>query len=66
MTSVRDFSAPHFYRILSCAPTADAACRGLRAAGFAVDYVEDREGRRLGAVRLGDVRLIDNVLLGAQ
>jgi pantoate--beta-alanine ligase len=57
--------APLFYRVLSSAPTAGAACRDLRAAGFAVDYVEDRAGRRLGAVRLGDVRLIDNVPVGA-
>jgi pantoate--beta-alanine ligase len=56
--------APMFYRALSSAPTADAASRELRQAGFEVDYVEDRDGRRLGAVRLGDVRLIDNVLLG--
>ena len=55
--------APEFYRILSSAPTAAAACRELRATGFDVDYVEDREGRRLGAVRLGEVRLIDNVPL---
>jgi pantothenate synthetase len=34
------------------------------ADGFSVDYVEDREARRLAAVRLGDVRLIDNVPLG--
>ena len=33
----------------------------LRECGFAVDYVDDVEGRRLGAVRLGGVRLIDNV-----
>jgi pantothenate synthetase len=26
-----------------------------------VDYVADRDGRRLAAVRLGRVRLIDNV-----
>ena len=58
--------APQFYRVLSSAPTAGAACRELREAGFAVDYVEDRAGRRLGAVRLGDVRLIDNVSLGGR
>jgi pantoate--beta-alanine ligase len=57
--------APRFYRALSSAPTAETARRELIAAGFAVDYVEDRDGRRLGAVRLGDVRLIDNVALGA-
>lgn len=58
--------ASEFYRALSSAPTADVACRDLRAAGFAVDYVEDRDRRRLGAVRLGDVRLIDNVPLGGR
>jgi pantoate--beta-alanine ligase len=51
---------------LRSAPTADAASRDLQRAGFVVDYVEDRDGRRLGAVRLGDVRLIDNVPLGEQ
>jgi pantoate--beta-alanine ligase len=55
--------APGFHGLLSSARTAEAAARGLEAAGFVVDYVEDRDGRRLGAVRLGDVRLIDNVLL---
>jgi len=35
----------------------------LAAAGFAVDYIEDRDGRRFGAVRLGLTRLIDNVPL---
>ncbi len=56
--------APQFYRALSTAPTADAAVRDLAAAGFLVDYVVDMDARRLGAVRLGDVRLIDNVPLG--
>jgi pantoate--beta-alanine ligase len=56
--------APQFYRILSSASSAEAAGRELRATGFEVDYVEDRDGRRLGAVRLADVRLIDNVPLG--
>ncbi len=53
--------ASEFYRALSSAPTADDAQLELRNAGFDVDYVEDRAGRRLGAVRLGGVRLIDNV-----
>jgi pantoate--beta-alanine ligase len=53
--------APALYRALTTAPTADAAALLLREQGFAVDYVEDRNGRRLGAVRLGAVRLIDNV-----
>lgn len=55
--------ASELSRVLSTAPTSDLASRALREAGFVVDYVEDRDGRRLGAVRLGDVRLIDNVPL---
>ena len=58
--------APHLYRSLTSARTADAAADALRAAGFLVDYVEDRDGRRIAAVRLGGVRLIDNVQLEAQ
>lgn len=58
--------ASQFYRTLAGASTADQACRALRAAGFVIDYVEDHDGRRLGAVRLGDVRLIDNLPLRHQ
>jgi pantoate--beta-alanine ligase len=53
--------APHFHAALVSAPTADAARRQLEADGFRVDYVEDLPGRRLGAVHLGQTRLIDNV-----
>ena len=41
-------------------PPEDAA-KALAREGFHVDYVADRDGRRLAAVRLGRVRLIDNV-----
>jgi len=53
--------APQFHAALVSAPDAAAARAQLQAAGFAVDYVEDRDGRRFGAVRLGATRLIDNV-----
>ncbi len=33
----------------------------LTEKGFEVEYIEEHKGRRFGAVRLGDVRLIDNV-----
>jgi pantoate--beta-alanine ligase len=56
--------APDLHRVLSSASTADEAERDLLADGFTVDYVEDREARRLAAVRLGGVRLIDNIPLG--
>lgn len=55
--------APRFPRILREAESAEAARTGLAAAGFTVEYVEDREGRRLGAVQLEGVRLIDNLPL---
>ena len=56
--------AAAFPRALAESASAAEARARLEAAGFAVDYVEDRDGRRFGAVRLGDVRLIDNVVLG--
>lgn len=55
--------AGRFNVVLRTAPTAAAAVGELRQQGFEVDYVEDWEERRLGAVRLGKVRLIDNVPL---
>jgi pantoate--beta-alanine ligase len=56
--------AAQFFRILSTAPTPDAAARALREGGFVVDYIDDWNGRRVGAVHLAGVRLIDNVILG--
>jgi pantoate--beta-alanine ligase len=53
--------APQFHHALSTCSSPDGAARALGRAGFAVDYVEEWEGRRVGAVRLGGVRLIDNV-----
>ncbi|MEO5958157.1 MAG: pantoate--beta-alanine ligase [Opitutaceae bacterium] len=55
--------AAGFPRVLREAASADEAARALRSAGFEVDYVEDHEGVRLGAVRIDGVRLIDNVPL---
>ncbi len=55
--------AAAFPRILRKAPSAEHAAAELAAAGFEVDYVEDTWDVRLGAVRIDDVRLIDNVPL---
>jgi pantoate--beta-alanine ligase len=63
LSAVDREKAPAFHRLLSTSATAGEASERLRASGFAVDYVEDHDGRRLGAVRLGGVRLIDNVPL---
>jgi pantoate--beta-alanine ligase len=53
--------AASLYRVLASAASATAARHALEAEGFDVDYVEDHDLRRLAAVRLGGVRLIDNV-----
>jgi pantoate--beta-alanine ligase len=55
--------AAMLHRVLTSAATTDDAIDQLTDAGFAVDYVDDRDGRRLAAVRLHGVRLIDNVPL---
>ena len=55
--------AAAFPQVLSSAATAAEAATALRWKGFAVDYVEDCDGVRLGAVRVEGVRLIDNVRL---
>jgi pantoate--beta-alanine ligase len=58
--------APQFAQALREASTPAAAAARLRDAGFEVDYVEDHNGVRLGAIRLEGVRLIDNVRLSAE
>jgi pantoate--beta-alanine ligase len=55
--------AASLYRVLTSSTSATDARNALEAEGFDVDYVEDRDTRRLAAVRLGGVRLIDNVSL---
>lgn len=56
--------APEFFRILA---QRQKGCESLKqeleSAGFGVDYVKEVQGRRFGAVKLGQVRLIDNVEL---
>jgi pantoate--beta-alanine ligase len=56
--------APSLFRALKSAGSAAQAREQLQQLGFDIDYVEDLDGRRLGAVRLGEVRLIDNVAIG--
>ncbi|MCM2279697.1 MAG: pantoate--beta-alanine ligase [Oligoflexia bacterium] len=53
--------AAEFARLLGSGLPASEIRSRLEALGFAVDYVEERFGRRFGAVKLGEVRLIDNV-----
>ena len=50
-----------FPKILLETENPKTAFEKLTEAGFCVDYVEDHDHRRYGAVRIGSVRLIDNV-----
>ena len=56
--------AARFPEVLRDAADAAEVRRELEALGFEVDYVEDMDGRRLGAVVIDGVRLIDNMQLG--
>ena len=56
--------AARFPEVLRDAADAAEVRKELEALGFEVDYVEDMDGRRLGAVVIDGVRLIDNMQLG--
>lgn len=51
--------ACHFPSILQSAPNPEAAKQALKNLGFKIDYVADQWGRRLAAIHVGAVRLID-------
>lgn len=53
--------ARQFPVIFHAALTCEEISRQLTAQGFVVDYVEEHDGRRFAAVRLGEIRLIDNI-----
>ncbi len=61
LTVTEKLKAPEFYKILTSSTSSADASRLLTQSGFKVDYVEDKNNRRYGAVFLGEVRLIDNV-----
>ena len=56
--------APELYRVISTAIDCDMARHELRALGFQVEYVDEKDGRRLAAAQVDGVRLIDNVAVG--
>jgi len=53
--------ASHFNKLLKSRKSPQKIRRDLISAGFVVDYIEEHFGRRFGAVKIGEVRLIDNV-----
>ena len=54
-----------FPALLGSKKSAASIRRELEEAGFRVDYINERDGRRFGAVYIGNVRLIDNIKLNA-
>ena len=65
LTPTERARAPAIHRVLAASVAmqrpAEEAAAELAREGFEVEYVADHDGRRLAAVRLGAVRLIDNV-----
>jgi pantoate--beta-alanine ligase len=61
LTDAQRKVAPDFYRLLKSNLDIETIKQELTSLGFGVDYIEEKFGRRFGAVFLGNVRLIDNV-----
>ena len=55
--------AVNFPKLLNARMSNELIKEELEKLGFKVDYIENLEGRRFGAVHIGKVRLIDNVEL---
>ena len=55
--------AVNFPKLLKARMPNELIKEELEKLGFKVDYIENLEGRRFGAVHIGKVRLIDNVEL---
>lgn len=53
--------ACQFARLLRSEQSLEEIKKKLDSEGFTVDYIEEKWGRRFGAVHVGAVRLIDNV-----
>lgn len=53
--------AAEFFKALKSHPTTKEVTKNLEQKNFKIDYIEEREGRRYGAVFYEGVRLIDNV-----
>lgn len=58
--------ALHFPKLLQTNLTKQAIISALTELGFEVDYIEEHNGRRFGAVKIGQVRLIDNTAINGE
>lgn len=53
--------AAEFPKLLTSDLSTDKIQQQLSLLGFLVDYIEEKNGRRFGAVHVGNTRLIDNI-----
>jgi len=51
----------YFPKYFHSGKTCEEITQSLEEKGFEVEYIQEHQGRRFAAVRLGDVRLIDNI-----
>jgi pantoate--beta-alanine ligase len=63
LTPAQREKAAHFPGLLCNSESSEEVAARLTALGFKIDYIAEQWQRRLGAVWLDDVRLIDNVAL---
>ncbi|MEW6006347.1 MAG: pantoate--beta-alanine ligase [Stygiobacter sp.] len=63
LTNEERMIAVNFPKLLKAKMSNELIKEELEKLGFKVDYIENLEGRRFGAVHIGKVRLIDNVEL---
>ncbi len=63
LTPLQRTQAEQFARIFQQGKKCDLIIAELKKQNIAVEYVEDYEGRRFAAVKIGDIRLIDNYSL---
>lgn len=63
LTSSQYQRALQFPQLLQQNKSCDEISKLLSGQGFKVDYVEEQYGRRLSAIWVDDIRLIDNVLI---
>jgi pantoate--beta-alanine ligase len=63
LNEVQRAKAAHFPRLLHGELQPEKIAEQLQVLGFKVDYIAEQWQRRLGAVWLDDVRLIDNIFL---
>lgn len=63
LTSEQFELAQMFAKLLSSGFSTEMIVNKLTEIGFDIDYIEEHFGRRFGAVKLGNVRLIDNIEL---